>query len=453
MALALTGLIFLPLARNAWLANASDGTPGTAFMNAGANLVRQLEVGTIWRVDWAAPWPAVALGLFAVLLVTGMLVPRARGRAEPHEGVRTTQQGDGGGDRLYLWAWLGAPLLIGNLLLSRNDTIFAEDRYFLFLAPFALWAVARGVVALGERWRPVGWLAGGAAVILLAAALPRLWSPAMLREDWRAAANYVADYQDASPGLPAAVVAHVDYTRTPLNWYLRKRYNRDKLPVFFPFGGRIAPEDVETVVAPPLLGIEQSGAATLWLTQSHLDGIDDRRLVESWLNQAYPLVTEQYPTGVKLSGYALQHRFATLPELAANAVRPDAELAPGLVLAACEVITPEVAARDERMHPPSGWVHVRLWWQASGAIGDDYIATVRMVGPEGVWGERLYRDNETLRRWPTSTWDHADFMRDEVDVNLNPITPPGAYPIVVGVIDGQGQETGKAVECGNVQIR
>ena len=47
-------------------------------------------------------------------------------------------------DRLWLWAWLGAPLVVGNLLLARNDSIFAEDRYFLFLGPFVLWAVARG---------------------------------------------------------------------------------------------------------------------------------------------------------------------------------------------------------------------------------------------------------------------------------------------------------------------
>ena len=312
-----------------------------------------------------------------------------------------------GGDRLYLWAWLGVPLLVGNLLLARNDTVFAEDRYFLFLAPFALWAVARGAVALGEWWRPAGWLAGAAAVIVLAAALPRLWTPGMLREDWRAAANYIADYQDASPGLPAAVVAHIDYTRTPLNWYLGKRYTRDRLPVFFPYGGKLSPDEVDQVVAPPLQGIAGDGAATLWLTQSHLEGVDDAHLVEGWLGQNYPLVTEQYPTGVKLTGYALEHQFAELPELAANAVRPGAELAPGLVLAACEVLTPEVAARDERMHPPSGWVHVRLWWQAQGKVDGDYVATVRMVGPEGVWGDRLYRDNETLRRWPTSTWESA----------------------------------------------
>jgi 4-amino-4-deoxy-L-arabinose transferase-like glycosyltransferase len=470
-ALAVTAVLFLPLARNAWLANASDGTPGRAFMDLGANLLRQLEVATVWRVDW--PWLPAALALFGGLLFVGLLLPWPRRHADDSLdsqpsaplpsgalslGATLPSPAQGLGDlllsdRLFLWAWLGAPLLVGNLLLARNDTIFAEDRYFLYLAPFALWAIARGAVALGTRWRPGGILLGAAAVVLLAAALPRLWSPSMLREDWRAAANYIADYQEASPGLPAAAVAHVDYTRTPLNWYLRKRLTRDQLAVFFPFGGALTPEEVEQVVAPPLRGIEETGVTTLWLTQSHLEGIDDARLVEGWLNAAYPLVTEQYPTGVKLSGYAVQHTFPSLPELQPDAVTPNAELAPGLLLAACEITTPVVAARDERMHPPSGWVHVRLWWQAAGAIDDDYIATVRMVGPEGVWGDRLYRENETLRRWPTSTWQGTDFRRDEVDVNLNPLTPPGTYPIVVGLMDSEGQETGQTVECGRVTIQ
>jgi hypothetical protein len=214
----------------------------------------------------------------------------------------------------------------------------------------------------------------------------------------------------------------------------------------------LTPEAVDNVVAPPLLGIADAGAATLWLMQSHLDGVDDERLVEGWLNQAYPLVTEQYPTGVKLSGYALQSQFARLPELASDATVLAAELAPGLQLAACEILTPALSATDERMHPPSGWVHVRLWWQATGAIADDYIASVQMVGPEGVWGDRLYRANETLRRWPTSTWTPGVFWRDEVDVNLNPVTPAGAYPIVVRLRDSQDQPLDATVECGRVQI-
>ena len=38
------------------------------------------------------------------------------------------------------------------------------------------------------------------------------------------------------PGLPPADLAHVEYTRTAINWYLRQRYSRDQLPMYVPFG-------------------------------------------------------------------------------------------------------------------------------------------------------------------------------------------------------------------------
>ena len=94
MPLAITGLIFLPLARNAWLANASDGTPGTAFMNCSALIwCANSQVGDDLADRLGRAMAAVALVLFAVLLVTGMLAALARvGVAEPHAGVRTTQR-------------------------------------------------------------------------------------------------------------------------------------------------------------------------------------------------------------------------------------------------------------------------------------------------------------------------------------------------------------------------
>lgn len=509
VALGVTGVLFLPLARNAWLANASDGTPGQAFMDFVPNLVRQLQIFTTWRVDWAEPVRSGTLIFWGVLLLAGLLVPWVRARTPMEADGRRSGDWDAERaektdlkaalsvfaasdssasirvylrpffslDQLWLWIWIGVPLFIGNLLLARNDTIFAEDRYFLFLGPFVLWAAARGGVAVAAALAastaamqrrthtrsPVNraGVAGGAilavvigfaAVVVMALALPRLWTPAMLREDWRAAAAYVAGYQDASPGLPAAAVAHVDYTRFAANWYLRQHYNQEELPVFFPFGGSLAPGEVESVIAPPLLGIEQAGVDTLWLLQSHLDGVDEGRLVEGWLNRRYPLITEQYPAGIKLTGYALASQYAALPELAPDARFPGAELAPGLKLTACELVTPVVSATDERMHPPSGWVHVRLWWQATGPLAQDYMPAVQMVGPEGVWGDRLYRDNEPLRRFPTTTWTPGQFVRDEVDVNLNPVTPSGEYPIVVGLRDAGGQEMGVKVECGRVKI-
>ena len=353
--------------------------------------------------------------------------------------------------RLFLLLWLAGPLIVGGVLLAASGSIFAEDRYFLFVGPFALWAIARGVVVLTSWWRPAGWVATAMAALLLLAALPILWTPAMQRENWRAAVRYIDDYQQASPGLPGAMVAHVDYTRYAVAPYLRQGEGNG-VALFHPFAGVLNADQVETVVAPSLTGIANDGATTLWLLQSHLDGVDDQRLVEGWLNQNYPLVTEQYPSGVKLTGHALTSFFASLPQLAPNAVQPQAELVSGLTLAACEIITPKMQASDDQMHPPSGWVHMRLWWQKTGDISDDYIATVQMIGPEGVWGDRLYRANEALRRWPTRTWSDSQYVRDEIDVNLNPITPAGDYPIIVGLLDGAGQPVGGKAECGRVNV-
>src|SRR5690606_22339457 len=118
----------------------------------------------------------------------------------------------------------------------------------------------------------------------------------------------------------------------------------------------------------------------------------------------FPLITEQYPAGIKLTGYILQGRLPQLPQLGPHARQTDIELLPGLRLAACEIITPNVSAQEEMMHPPSGWVHVRLWWQATAPLDTDYIATAKVIGPEGVWGDKLPRATEPLRMWPTSTW-------------------------------------------------
>ena len=445
LALALTGALFLPLAYNAWIVNSSEGAPGQAFANVGSTLWHLLRVFTLWRVDWPPSLVTGSLLFIATFFLIGLLSPCHPVTLSPCHPVTPA--------RLYLLLWLGIPLLIGNLLLSRSDSVFAEDRYFIFLAPFLLWAVARGIVLVGERapWAGVG--SGVLVIGLLIGALPRLWTPVMYRENWRAASDYIAAYHEASPSLSSTVVAHVDYTRLPLEWYLRQHFSFEELPIYFPYGGQLTPEQTDSVIAPPLEGIVNTDAVTLWLSQSHLEGVDEQRLVEGWLNQRFPLVTELYPSGIKLSGYALQSRFTTLPKLSDAAIYPAVELAPGLELAACEVVTPQVAAQDEQMHPPSGWVHVRLWWRATGLLADNYIATAEVTGPEGAWGVRLYRENEALRRWPTSTWQPGDIVRDEVDINLNPVTPARDYPVMVGVMDGAGQPIGQQSQCGQVDVK
>jgi 4-amino-4-deoxy-L-arabinose transferase-like glycosyltransferase len=483
IALATAGLLFLPLARNAWSVSGAESTPGRPFANLGANLLHLLQADSFWRVDWPAPVQTAVLIFMGALVVLGLVLswppkiapasvdcglwtadcgPEAERSVSGSQSAVNSRQSF---DRTWLLIWIGMPLLIANLLLGRSRSIFAEDRYLVFLAPFILWAAGRACAVMIERFRCVrfaqyrfvGWAAACLAALILAAALPSIWTPVRARENWRAAAGYILDYQTASPGLPAAVVAHVDYTRQPLEWYVRQDMTFDQLPIFFPYGATLRAEEIDQIVAPPLNGIVEFGASTLWLTQSHLEGVDDARLVEGWLTQRFPLVTEQYPAGIKLTGYMLQGKFEELPSLAPGAVYPAAELAPGLRLVACELLTPVVAAQDAAMHPPSGWVHLRLWWQAARQLETDYIATAQVVGPEGVWGDRLHRPTEALRLWPTSSWRPGEIVRDELDINLNPLTPPGVYPVVVGAAGtsggaGQPGAAAGAVECGHVTI-
>lgn len=437
LAFVLVALLFLPLARNAWLVNGSEGAPGQAFADFGPTLAHLLRVFTVWRPGWPAWLETVAVALFGLLALTGLVIRR---------------RGSPGPDRAWLVLWIGVPLIVGNLLLAATDTVFAEDRYFLFLAPFVLWAVARGVMAFDD-WAPaLGWATGASAAVALLLALPVLWTPALARENWRAAAAVITQQVEANPALRSAVISHVDYTRLPAEWYLRPRFDFDALPIFYPFGGTLREEEVGRVVAPPLEGLANQGYATIWLLQSHLDGVDDQRLVERWLSSRYPLITEVYPAGIKLSGYAQQTHFAELPPLPEQTVKPDVDLAPGLALAACEITTPIVPAADELLHPPSGWAHVRLWWQARGPIEGDYRARVRVADAAGVWGESLEREGDMMRRMPTSTWPADGFLRHEVDVNLNPVTPSGDYTILVRLLDDGGGEVGEEIPCGTLRV-
>jgi 4-amino-4-deoxy-L-arabinose transferase-like glycosyltransferase len=438
-ALAITAALFLPLARNAWLINTDQSPPGELFGGFLPYVWRQLRTFSVWQVDWPEPLIVAGMLLFAALLGIGLLWPPRRSDAID--------------ERPLLLLWIVPPLLIAGVMQATNANVLKEDRYFLFLAPFVLWTVARGAVQLGQRWPALGWGGGGLAALLLLLALPSLWTPRLYRENWRSAADYIAAYQQQSDAIPAAGVIHADYLYGAVDWYLRPHYGFEQLPIYSNFSGPVTPESLAAMI-PALEGIEKSGAETLWLIQSHLTGVDEGQLLKGWLDERYPVITQQWPAGIELIGYALRTRYADLPPLSPFAVYPNAELAPGLILAACEILTPEVSATDEEMHPPSGWVHVRLWWQSTGPLAEDYFSHVWVAGAEGVWGEKLVREREALRRFPTSTWTLGDFVREEVDINLNPAMPVARrYPVLVAVEEADGAVLDRTASCGEVMVR
>ena len=431
-AFAVVALLFLPLARSAWTVNSASSPSGAAFAGFLPNLWRQLHIFTVWYTGWPSSVRTAAILFFALLVLAGLLLPGDRRRDT----------------RPLLWLWMGAPLLIGSALLATNAAIFREDRYFLFLAPFVLWTAARGVSALG-RWQPsAGALSGLVALALLAASLPVLWTPPLLRENWRAAADYISAYQEHSPRAAAAALVHPYFLLPALDWYLRQQPAAAKMPVYGNFNAPLTSEQAESLIAAHLHDLAApNGADTLWLVQSHLAGVDDHRLVQSWLDGRFPLVTEQYPAGVEMRGYAVRYRYQALPALSDTAVHPQAQLFPGVELTACEITTPAVPARDVLYHPPSGWVHLRLWMRKSEEVSEaPPLFALVQAGDGQIWGRSLERPGDVLSVYPPTTWQPNEFVRVELDVNLNPLAQPGAYNVK---IEAEGQP---GVPCGTVQI-
>lgn len=437
-ALSVITLLFLPLARNAWFVNDAEGTPGRAFSGFAEAIWQQMRVFVIWQPGWPAWVETAVIALATICFLIGIALPR-RGRAWL--------------DQPWIALWSLVPLLIGGALLATTASIFGEDRYFIFLAPFVLWGVARGVVALTEQIDKVGWwmgwLAGGVLVFAMALALPPLWSPGHARENWRGAIDTIVREHAAQASLRTAVISHIDYTRLPAEWYLRQHYTFDELPLYFPFGGALTPDQVDTIIAPPLQGVEKAGFDTLWLLQSHLENMDDERLVQRWLDAHYPLVTEQFPAGIAQRAYATRSFYDALP---AGVNEVNVAVAPGMTLVGCEISTPDLAATDAFLHPPSGWAHVRLWWESDGAIDTDYRPQVRLANGDGVWGEALQRPGDVFDFYPTSTWQAGQFLRHEVDLNLNPESPAGDFEVTVTLLAPDGAALAEPVVCGTMRV-
>jgi hypothetical protein len=250
------------------------------------------------------------------------------------------------------------------------------------------------------------------------------WNLEYRKEEWRAAARYVAKH--ARPG--DAILCHPDYARIPFQYYFRGAQ-----PVFAPFGG---PVGEASDVAATLEGL--ASYDTVWLVQSHTEWVDPRRVVEGWLAGEFPVVTEQYPPGVEVKGYATTYRLSEAPS-SARAV--DAVYDGQVRLVAYWLLDRAYAATDDTYHPPSGWIHVTLYWEALAQLSEDYVAEVRLTDEaHQVWGGSLERATGAIRFYPPHDWQPGEIIRDDYDVNLNPRTPAGEYWLEVILRSTSGEE-------------
>lgn len=392
-------LLCAPLAVQAFHVSTAEAPAGQPFDHAFPTMWNLLKAFTIRRVPWPAPLATTVYLIAVVLLIAGLVVPPIR-------------------KRILVWCWLAVPLVVGNLMLGINEDVFSEIRYFLFLAPALCLAWGNGFAWLSRRRPAIGSVALAAWAIVLLLALPGNWQPENRREDWRGAAEYVL----AHAGPDDAVLIHPAFVRVAFGYYAQNR-----LPLFFPFTG-----DVESTeqITPPLQGL--TSYATIWLVASHDTEPDPQHLVQRWFEDRFPIVTEQFPSGISIRGYATQYRLSALPA----GVQPTSiRYAEGLQLAGQTVDQTTLSAMDDQYHPPSNWIHATLYWTTDVPLVDDLAIRLTLVDEWGqIWGDRLYRAGETLNHHPSTQWIPGEVIRTDFDVNLNPVTPAGSYKLDLAVL-------------------
>jgi len=107
-------------------------------------------------------------------------------------------------------------------------------------------------------------------------------------------------------------------------------------------------------------------------------------------------------------------------------------------------------------------VHLTLYWQALGAIAEDYTVFVHLLDEGGrIVGQ--YDGQPTQGFYPTSRWDPGDTVRDEVNLALESSVPSGRYQVVAGmyllstgerlpVLDARGEVIGDTVHLGEITV-
>ncbi len=103
---------------------------------------------------------------------------------------------------------------------------------------------------------------------------------------------------------------------------------------------------------------------------------------------------------------------------------------------------------------PGDGIHLTLFWQCLEEMDQDYTVFTHLIDEkQNIWGQK---DNQPVDGfYPTSQWEVGEIVRDQYDILISPETPPGEYPIEVGMYLAEtgerlgvfqgGQKTGNRV--------
>ena len=397
---------YLPFAQNAWNASRVDLEINVYPRLDPGEQVYELAKSFATRfLPNPPPWLWIPVLLFVLAIPLGLWPARRRAEA-----------GTGRAPGWLLSTWLALPLLAFVWINAQRPAF--NPKYLVVIVPAFWLAIAAGVLRVC-RWR--SWLVVPAlvpALLLSGLGWGHVWSTEVLREDWRTAAAYVSERAEADD----QVFVHVHYAHIPFEYYYDGRAE-----VFAPLGSHPPrPEDLDGLLAP------YGGARVLWLVQAQEHNTDPQHVIERWFSDRGPLVTEQYPTGMSVKAYALRYRLGGVPP---SALPAQIGFGSRLRLMGYELDQSHLRPDSDRLHPPSNWIHLTLYWQVDQSLDGDFSTVVEMTDDHGgVWGGKLDQARNVLVYYRPSQWQPGEVIRDDYDINLNPVTPTGMYHIRIGVM-------------------
>jgi 4-amino-4-deoxy-L-arabinose transferase-like glycosyltransferase len=402
LALAVAGVLYLPFAVPLWNVYRSGRTLG-ASINTSAFASASDIPGTIARVLLFHRLALPGLLVLALLILgsIGLLWGKRARTIVP----------------LQIVAWAG---VLGMMALGWAADLY-KPRY---LAPFVppVLALIAGMVAPRRRQQRIIPLARYVVPIALLVILSGMGIHADLdrttRDDWIAAAQFIAAHE--RPG--DAVIVIPDWGQEAFKFHYR---GRAPVTGIFP---RLSP-DVDYA---PVLQSLVEGHDGVWLVRYQPEVSDVDNLAERWFRERAASVVTVFPAGMQVQYYDLAPQKATLPP---DAHPLDARFGDVAALRGVYLPLTQGSARDTRLHPPSNWVQVVLYWESLES-GADFVPRVRLTSPAAeVYGAALDTDNGVLSRSPVTTWQAGQVWQVAYTLNLNPDSPPGVYNVEVMVLD------------------
>jgi hypothetical protein len=110
---------------------------------------------------------------------------------------------------------------------------------------------------------------------------------------------------------------------------------------------------------------------------------------------------------------------------------------------------------------PGDTLYVNLYWRALQPPGDRYRAFVHLTDGANLWAQQ---DDDPACRLPTTVWRAGQRGQGQFRLALKPETPPGRYPLVMGlyqadrlerlkIVAGAGQVGDDFLWLGDIEVR